>query len=351
MNREERGSTRETGYRAAGFAVLTAALCLADAALAPPRGAHAAEPAWAGRTLTPSLEAGPRRDGGDAKTGAGLELGGGLSFPDRSSGAGTEFRTRGPVARGDGSRTRGAPGRGLSFSLLPSWDDPAYEARRPWLPENTVPIPPANDDGRLDAELGYGLDAFDGQGVLTPYLGVAADGGGREMHGGVRLRLSTVYGDIPGAAEGTDLGGAHRAGAALARPPEWMSSAVPLSAAAVATRKEPAAGTAANDVEASDRTEPAIPPAAPRAADGPRYRVQLGAFSRPAVARRARTALAGALEEILGGGERALVVDDSRGDGLSRVVLADSFAGRRAAAAVCAEIAARGRECYVARAR
>ena len=79
--------------------------------------------------------------------------------------------------------------------------------------------------------------------------------------------------------------------------------------------------------------------------------MQLGAFSRPAVARRARTALAGALEEILAGGGRALAVDDSRGDGLSRVVLADSFAVRRAATAVCAEIAARGRECYVARAR
>ena len=181
------------------------------------------------------------------------------------------------------------------------------------------------------------------------------------MHGGVRLRLSTVYGDIPGAAEGTDLGGAHRAGAALARPPEWISSPVPLSAAVAApaaprrvpaaAREVPAPRAATDDARVANRTEPAIPPAAPRAADGPRYRVQLGAFSRPAVARRARTALAGALEEILAGGGRALVVDDSRGDGLSRVVLADSFAGRRAATAVCAEIAARGRECYVARAR
>ena len=176
--------------------------------------------------------------------------------------------------------------------------------------------------------------------------------------GGVRLRLSTVYGDIPGAAEGTDLGGAHRAGAALARPPEWMSSPRPaLSRRRRAGRAAPGSGRRAGRFRlpgprrttraVANRTEPAIPPAAPRAADGPRYRVQLGAFSRPAVARRARTALAGALEDVLAGGGRALVVDDSRGDGLSRVVLADSFAGRRAAAAVCAEIAARGRECYV----
>ena len=465
MTREERGSTRKTGYRAGGVAVLTAALCLADAAHAQLRGA---EPGWAGRpapesteaandgryrirlapltsektggydltltgdarparagfggfaeretgenrvrltlegsrafaldrgrALTSSLAAGLRGDRGEA----GLDLGGGLSFADRSSGVSVDLRAHGLAAPDDGDRKWGASGalrlapdargRGLSLSFLPWWADDADEAERPWPPGSASLLAPEDHDAGLEAEVGYGLDAFDGRGVLTPYMGVSEVGRGREIHGGVRVSFAAIQGAISGATEKTAASdpdrhsvgvsmrmplGAHPAGAASAPPPEWMTSAVPLSAAVAepaAPRRIPAspgprARTAAleapapeppapetpeNDAPTPDRTGPAIPPAPPRAADGPRYRVQLGAFSRPADAGRARTALAGALEDVLAGGGRALVVDASGSDGLSRVVLSDSFAGRRAATAVCAKIAARGRDCYVARAR
>ncbi len=352
-----------------------------------------------GRALTSSLAAGLRREGGGAGTKSALDLGGGLSFADRSSGLSVDLRAHGLAAPDDGDRRWGASGalrlapdargRGLSLSFLPWWADDADEAERPWPPRSDSLLARENDDTGLEAEVGYGLDALDGRGVLTPYMGVSEAGRGREVHAGVRLNFAAIQGAISGATERTAASnpdrhsvgvsmrmplGAHRAGTAPARPPEWMTSTVPLSAAVVeptAPRRIPAsprprAKTAApeapvpetpapetpvNDAPAPDRTGPAIPPAAPRAADGPRYRVQLGAFSRPADARRARTALAGALEDILAGGGRALAVDASGSDGLSRVVLSDSFAGRSAATAVCAKIAARGRDCYVARAR
>ena len=426
MNREERGSTRKTGYHAGGVAVLAAALCLANAAHAQLREA---ESGWAGRPApgstdtanhgryrirlapptpgetdghgpipngdafrapTSSPAAGLRRYGGGAGTGAGLDLGGGPSFADRSSGASVDLRAHGLAARDDGDRQWGvsralrmapdARGRGLSLSFLPSWADDADEAERPWLPASSWLPARENDDTWLEAEVGYGLDAFDGQGVLTPYLGVSETGGGREIQAGVRLRFAAFSGATERTASSDpdrhSVGvpmrmplGAHPAGTAPAPPPAWMTFAVPLPTDVsepaaprriwtapeprdtTAAREAPAPEPPANAVRAADRTVPAVPPAAPHAADGPRYRVQLGAFSGPAAARRARTALAGALEDVLAGPGRGLVVDASGSDGLFRVVLSDSFAGRRAATAVCAGIAARGRDCYVARVR
>ena len=78
------------------------------------------------------------------------------------------------------------------------------------------------------------------------------------------------------------------------------------------------------------------------------WRVQLGAFRSETRAAKARTALASSLADMPRAG--APVIDDSKGDGLFRVVLADSFAHRGEAAATCAAIAARGAQCFVARA-
>ena len=61
-----------------------------------------------GGTLTPSLEVGVRHDGGDAETGAGLELGGGLAYADPASGLSMELRGRTLV----GARGRRLPGMG-----------------------------------------------------------------------------------------------------------------------------------------------------------------------------------------------------------------------------------------------
>ena len=86
-----------------------------------------------GATLTPSFELGLRLDGGDADTGFGADLGGGLAFADPKHGLSLEFRARGLLAHeSSGFREWGAsaglawdprPGtdRGLSLSLRQGW--------------------------------------------------------------------------------------------------------------------------------------------------------------------------------------------------------------------------------------
>ena len=104
-------------------------------------------------------------------------------------------------------------------------------------------------------------------------------------------------------------------------------------------------------------TVTAGPPSAVPAAEGESagrkpeqadWRVQLGAFRSETRAAKARAALAHMLADLPRAG--GLVIDDSKGDGLFRVVLADAFAHRGEATTTCAAIAARGGECFVARA-
>ena len=83
-------------------------------------------------------------------------------------------------------------------------------------------------------------------------------------------------------------------------------------------------------------------------AGGPRWRVQFGAVSKEANALRVKARLAGELADMLAADD--LDIDDSKGDGLLRVVLAHAFAASDAAEDLCVEIKARGRDCYVARA-
>ena len=84
-----------------------------------------------GGTLRPSLELGLRHDGGDAETGTGVELGGGVSYAHPATGLSVEAKARMLVAHADSDyeewgvsgAVRLAPGergRGLSFSLSPT---------------------------------------------------------------------------------------------------------------------------------------------------------------------------------------------------------------------------------------
>ncbi len=67
-------------------------------------------------SLTPSVEVGLRRDGGDAETGAGMDVGGGLAFSDRVTGLSLDVRVRTLVVHQAGGFTD----RGMSLSL--GWD-------------------------------------------------------------------------------------------------------------------------------------------------------------------------------------------------------------------------------------
>ena len=166
-----------------------------------------------GAVLAPTLELGLRHDGGDAETGTGVEVGGRIRFADAGSGLTVEANARTLVAHEDsdyrewgaGGSVRldpGASGRGLSLTLAPAWGAASGGADRLWSLRDARAFA-ANDAfdpaGRLDAEAGYGLGAFGGRGLMTPYAGLAlSETGARAWRTGVRWTLG------PGVAFGVE---------------------------------------------------------------------------------------------------------------------------------------------------
>ena len=180
-----------------------------------------------GGTLVPSLEAGVRHDGGDAETGLGMELGGGLRYEDPSRGLSSEFNLRGLVAHEDGSYEEwgasgslrydpgGSTGLGPSLTLAQSWGAPSTGGMESLLGRHTMAGIAAEDaytpGARLDAELGYGLSVLDGRGVAIPHLGVSRGGDGRTLRLGNRLRFGntsevSVEGEFPDDGRTVRLG-------------------------------------------------------------------------------------------------------------------------------------------------
>ena len=69
-------------------------------------------------SLTPSVEVGLRQDGGDAETGTGMDVGGGLVFTDSVTGLSLDVRVRTLVVH----QAEGFTERGMSLSF--GWDRP-----------------------------------------------------------------------------------------------------------------------------------------------------------------------------------------------------------------------------------
>ena len=150
-----------------------------------------------GGSLTPSLELGLRHDGGDGITGTGIEIGGGLRYRDPAAGLTVEGHGRVLTGQsnyqewGLGGSVRldpGAGGRGLSFSLFPTWGETASGVERLWdqdVAELASDDTAANDNVpqmRLDSELGYGFGVLGGHGLLTPYGGFSLAGEGSQRY-------------------------------------------------------------------------------------------------------------------------------------------------------------------------
>ena len=150
-----------------------------------------------GSSLTPSLELGLRHDGGDGITGTGIEIGGSLRYRDPAAGLTIEGNGRVLAGQSDyrewglGGSVRldpGAEGRGLSFSLAPTWGETSSGVERLWdqdVAELATDDTAANDNVpqmRLDSELGYGSGALGGHGLLTPYGGFSLAGEGSQRY-------------------------------------------------------------------------------------------------------------------------------------------------------------------------
>ena len=135
-----------------------------------------------GATLRPRLEAGLRRDGGDAETGFGLEIGGGVAFSDPARGLAVSLDGRTLALHEDGAFTS----RGLSIGL--SWD-PRPETKRGWSLSAKQSLGGASTGG-VDALLGP--EAFPGLpgtvGEASWSLEAALGDGPRQRHGRQPLR-------------------------------------------------------------------------------------------------------------------------------------------------------------------
>ena len=160
-----------------------------------------------GATLTPSFEIALRLDGGDAETGMGADLGGGLAFADPANGLVFESRARALVAHeADGFREWGASlagswnpspetDRGLSVSLTQSWGASPAGGMDALLSRETLADLAANDNGsgrfqassRLEGEVGYGIAMFGGPFTGTPNVGLGLSETARDWRIGWRL--------------------------------------------------------------------------------------------------------------------------------------------------------------------
>ena len=173
-----------------------------------------------GLSLRPSVEAGLRHDGGDAETGSGLDLGGGLAASVSSTGLTVEVRLRTLLAHeAEGYSERGAsvqlswnpsPSTPLGFNarLSPSWGVRATGgAEALWGRETMAGVGARNGPAagnRLEAEAGYGLP-LGGRFVGTPRVGVRTSESGRDY------LLGWSVGVLGGGALNLSLGvDAHR---------------------------------------------------------------------------------------------------------------------------------------------
>ena len=152
--------------------------------------------------MSPSLEVGMRHDGGDAETGLGLEVGGGLGYTNSERGVALKAEARRLLVHQDNGYEEwgvggsvnldpGALGRGPSLRMQSSWGASGSGMDRLWSQRSTADLAQsarAAGAGLFDAELGYGLDALGG--LLTPYAHVASSGQGTRTYGlGGRLQV------------------------------------------------------------------------------------------------------------------------------------------------------------------
>ena len=157
-----------------------------------------------GSVLTPGIEIGVRRDGGDAENGFGTEIGAGLAWADPKRGLGAELRGRGLLSHeAQGFRQRGLAGaltwnpvagdRGPRLSLTRTLGVPAQRGPNTPLAPTTLTGPASNEPGnglgerRLEARFGYGFPAFGGRFTWTPEIAVGLSDAGRDYSLGWRL--------------------------------------------------------------------------------------------------------------------------------------------------------------------
>ena len=155
--------------------------------------------------LTPRLEVGIRHDGGEAETGYGADIGGGLAWSDPERGIAADVSARGLVThQAGGLRDTGisgslswqsdpSTGRGPSLTLSQALGGSSRGGVDSLLGRETLAGLAANDNGdelqrrRLELGLGYGSSAFGDRFTSSSELGLGQSDGHREYSLGWRL--------------------------------------------------------------------------------------------------------------------------------------------------------------------
>ena len=166
-----------------------------------------------GATVTPRLALGVRHDGGDAETGFGADIGGGVALAAPAHGLTVSLEGRGVLTHeAAGLRDRGVagtlawnpppPGRGPRLTLTQTLGAGAAGGTDALLSRTTLEGLAANDDvggrRRLEARFGYGFGMFEGRFTMTPEIGLGLSDAGRDYSLGWRL---TRAGSGPGSLE------------------------------------------------------------------------------------------------------------------------------------------------------
>ena len=171
-----------------------------------------------GAQLRPSVEVAVRQDGGDAETGFGVDVGGGIAWTDPRRGLAVDLRGRGLVthdAKGfreaglSGSllwEPRADNGRGPSLTLTQTMGGPDSGGAHALLERGTLAGLAAHDSGaeddgllarrRLEVRFGYGLAAFGDRFTSTPELGFGLSDAWRDYRLGWRLSHGTGAGAL-----------------------------------------------------------------------------------------------------------------------------------------------------------
>ena len=158
-----------------------------------------------GADVRPSLEIGLRRDGGDAETGMGVDVGAGLIWENPKTGLSAALHARTLLTHeSDGFEERGIAGsigwdprpkteRGFSLRLTHAAGAQATGGMDALLSKTTLKgLGRAEDEKspeRLELGLGYGVPVLNGLFLATPELGLGLSETERRYTAGWRLRL------------------------------------------------------------------------------------------------------------------------------------------------------------------
>ncbi len=194
--------------------------------------------------MAPSLEMGLRMDGGDAETGLGAEVAGGVTLANQRLGLEVEARGHWLVAHQDRrfrerglslavSLDPGSDGKGWRFLMRPLWGRQSGGPQALWQNQTMLAADPDRDGqwswnpNRAQAALSYEMQTWGDRGRLGPFARLETESqGSPRLGGGLRLEIAGSPVGLTGESQSRglrlELFGDHqraRRGAASGLPP------------------------------------------------------------------------------------------------------------------------------------